>query len=370
MTNVSSTRSANAVDSPDEGLEQAQSRPNVVISVRSKSLYIPNPPTMTQHDLTRAFPGLRSRHRRTTLVGAGFCDASDTGRPPPLYLPGDRVSDASISPPTMWDEQLKVLDQGVPHSARKHSLVNNTMVTTTTTTTTTTKTTTPRSRVTEAEVAMLKPVAEFSPVRHANTTDTLLEISPPTASPPENTFFRRRQSLLEQQQQQQQQINKPKLRFHQSSQKGSHEALVQSPRGVVQYRGATWTSLLPGSGPSLIIKKEIEVPEDDPGGRRTSVLKGGTMPISKQMNLSLHHKKLGKTAAQDKMDEARELAGYRQEEMRSYLANDILQCRNSSLRPTEFPDSELEPWERHRGDVVQARGRVTAGVSAAARPRQ
>ena len=53
---------------------------------------------------------------------------------------------------------------------------------------------------------------------------------------------------------------------------------------VRRYSG--WQSLLPS-----VASKEINVPKDDPKGRRTSVLAGGSMLISQQMGMKVHHVK-------------------------------------------------------------------------------
>ena len=80
----------------------------------------------------------------------------------------------------------------------------------------------------------------------------------------------------------------------------ANELSASPRRRTVRFSGAaSWQSLLPGSAPP---RGQIEVPEDDPGGKKTSILKGGTVSISRQMKLKRPSAEQLKQADSKKVD--------------------------------------------------------------------
>ena len=302
---ISDVREDSTESPRDSPSNRIRNRHALKTRVGSKSLFVPSLPTCQEPDDSSPPMCIWQQQRR----GALTCDTTKKPSPPGDLDPSP--PGASISPPTMWDEQLQALKQTIqttpPHtpSTRRRTSV-------------------------KASVKQKKLEQEIMQQKTSSTVSTtVLEISPPAAPPTmDNQFHRKRRMLVSAQQQQrpkeEEMLKKSVKKAYSSdtiknvdgvsSQKSVKKALSadtintvdgmsssqKSPRRVPGIRGsASWKSLLPGSGGSL---KKIEVPED-PGGKNTSILHGGTLRLSTQMKISAE--KLSRTDVELKAKKAK-----------------------------------------------------------------
>lgn len=255
-------------------------------AARSMSLFDPRPPASQEGDSPDPPPPqqhILQRRRKLLLT----CDTSQS----PL---GDLVPSfppAPISPPTMWDEQLRAVKQKVQSMAPSSPRCNGVIISNT----------------------------EFN-----NTREQKKPIAP-AASSPESTPLRRR--ILERTSVHQANegraakhmenavVNKPRSTFENNNHDLKNLGTSQtSQRRLLGVRGsASWKSLLPGSGHSL---KTIEVPEDDPGRKNISILHGGTLMLSGARNVSVNGVKTNPEAA---TSEAHKRSKQKKLELQAYI---------------------------------------------------
>ena len=110
-----------------------------------------------------------------------------------------------------------------------------------------------------------------------------------------------------------------------------------SPRSLTRFRGGPrWRHLLASDS-----HRPLEIPEEDPGGKNTSVLAGGSLLISQQMKLPLYECR--SLQAQREQDRVR-MAERHMEELKATLREAGF-CRSKIQRPLKRripPNIELD----------------------------